>query len=234
MQDYANRLSDKKIIIIIPAFNEGPVLLTLLEDLLDASYCVIVIDDGSDTPLQNILKKLPVYYLRHRSNLGQGAALQTGFEFAKTLNPDFVITMDADGQHGISSIPTLIEPLIANEVDIVLGSRFLSNEETSIPYSKKIVLKTARIVNYVFSGLLLSDAHNGLRAFNKKTLEKLTITENRMAHASEILFDVKKQKLRFKEVPVKIAYTIYSKQKGQSTWDSIRILFDLILYKLFK
>ena len=142
--------------------------------------------------------------------------------------------MDADGQHGISSIPTLIEPLIANEVDIVLGSRFLSNEETSIPYSKKIVLKTARIVNYVFSGLLLSDAHNGLRAFNKKTLEKLTITENRMAHASEILFDVKKQKLRFKEVPVKIAYTIYSKQKGQSTWDSIRILFDLILYKLFK
>jgi hypothetical protein len=99
---------------------------------------------------------------------------------------------------------------------------------------KKVVLHTARLINYIFSGLLLSDAHNGLRAFNATALQKITITENRMAHASEILFEIKKHKLRFKEVPVTISYTAYSKKKGQSIWDSVRILFDLILHKLFK
>ncbi len=223
-----------KIVVIIPAYNEGAVLLSVIKDMHPTGFTLIVVDDGSDITLDQMLKTYPVFYVRHRANLGQGAALQTGFDFAKKLNPDIIITMDADGQHHSSSVSSMIEPLLTNEVDIVLGSRFLSSGETSVPIMKKLVLHTARIINYIFSGLLLSDAHNGLRAFNAIALKKITITENRMAHASEILFEIKKHKLRFKEVPVTISYTAYSKRKGQSIWDSFRILFDLILHKLFK
>lgn len=223
-----------KIVVIIPAYNEGTVLLSVIKEILLTRVVLIVVDDGSDIPLYQMLQPYPLYYIRHRANLGQGAALQTGFDFAKKLNPDMIVTMDADGQHHSSSIDSMIEPLLTNEADIVLGSRFLSPGQTFVPIMKKVVLHTARLINYIFSGLLLSDAHNGFRAFNATALKKITITENRMAHASEILFEIKKHQLRFKEVPVTISYTAYSKKKGQSIWDSVRILFDLILHKLFK
>lgn len=234
MQDLLHMPPPHKIVVIIPAYNEGVVLLSVIKEILLTGFVLIVVDDGSDIPLNQILQPYPLFYIRHRANLGQGAALQTGFDFAKKLNPDIIITMDADGQHHSSSIDSMIEPLLTNEVDIVLGSRFLSPGQTSVPIMKKLVLHTARLINYIFSGLLLSDAHNGLRTFNANALNKITITENRMAHASEILFEIKKHKLRFKEVPVTISYTAYSKQKGQSVLDSFRILFDLILHKLFK
>lgn len=223
-----------KRIVVIPAYNESSVLATVVNSLLEKGYTIVIVDDGSDPPLHSLIKDLPIYLLRHRANLGQGAALQTGFDFAKKLNPDLVISFDADGQHDASCLPSLIEPLLKNEVDVVLGSRFLSSEKETIPFSKKFVLQIARAINYLFSGLLLSDAHNGLRAFNRSALDKITITENRMAHASEIIFEIKKQGLRFKEIPVRIVYTDYSRRKGQSNWDSIKILFDLILHKLFK
>jgi len=223
----------KKIVVVIPAFNEGPVVIAIVKELLQHQYIPVVVDDGSVCSLNAELRNYPVYFLRHQVNLGQGAALQTGFEFAKRLKPDYVITMDADGQHHTSCIPHLLQPLATNEADTVLGSRFLGPGNTAIPFGRKLVLHSARLINYLFSGLLLSDAHNGLRAFNNTALQKINITENRMAHASEILFEIKKHGLRFKEVPVQVAYTAYSRKKGQSAWDSIRILFDLILYKLF-
>lgn len=234
MPDQIQENSSNKIVVIVPAYNEEPVIKKILLEILEKGYTVIVVDDGSDISLKQSLNYLPVYFLRHQANLGQGAALQTGFDYAKKLQPDFIVTIDADGQHHCSSIDSLIEPLITNEADIVLGSRFLSKDKTAVPFGKKIVLHSARVINYFFSGLMLSDAHNGLRAFNKNALQKINVTENRMAHASEFLFEIKKHRLRYKEVPVTIAYTEYSKQKGQSVWDSIRILFDLILYKLFQ
>jgi glycosyltransferase involved in cell wall biosynthesis len=223
-----------KRIVVIPAYNESSVLTSVVNSLLEKGYCIVIVDDGSDPPLSFFIQNMPVFFLRHRANLGQGAALQTGFDFAKKLNPELVISFDADGQHDASCLPALIEPLLNNKADVVLGSRFLSAEKTIMPFSKKILLQTARGINYLFSGLLLSDAHNGLRAFNRVALDKINITENRMAHASEIIFEIKKHGLRFKEIPVRITYTAYSKKKGQSGWDSIKILFDLILHKLFK
>jgi hypothetical protein len=103
-----------------------------------------------------------------------------------------------------------------------------------MPMSRRIVLQMARIVNYVFSGILLSDAHNGFRAMNRKAFSVISLSENRMAHASEFLFEIKKHHLIFGEVPVDIRYTPESKKKGQSSVDGIRILFDLVLHKLFK
>jgi glycosyltransferase involved in cell wall biosynthesis len=227
--------ADKKIIVIIPVFNDVKTIRQVVETFLAKTpFTILVVDDGSAIPISNALEGLPVIVLRHRVNMGQGAALQTGFIYAKRLQPDIVITFDADGQHSIDDIPEIMAPVANNEADAVLGSRFIQKSKTHIPPLRKIILQAARFINYLFSGILLSDAHNGLRAFNGAALEKITITENRMAHASEILFEISRHQLRYLEVPVSIHYTGYSRQKGQSAWDSIKILFDLLLHKLFR
>jgi len=223
-----------KIIVVIPVYNEGPVIRQVITSLLKIVSTIIVVDDGSAVPVIDQLGNLPVVNIRHRVNLGQGAALQTGLTYARSLNPDIVITFDADGQHNEEDLKSLMAPIVSNQADVVLGSRFLPDSEKTVPFARRVTLQLARIINFLLSGVLLTDAHNGLRAMNKTALEKISLTENRMAHASEFLFEIKKHKLRFKEVPVHIRYTDYSRQKGQTGGDSIKVLFDLLLHKLFK
>jgi glycosyltransferase involved in cell wall biosynthesis len=224
----------KKIVVIVPVYNEGPVIRQVITSLLKIVSTIIVVDDGSAVPVSKQLHDLPVMLLQHKVNLGQGAALQTGLIYARRLNADIAITFDADGQHNEDDLNSLIAPLINNEADIVLGSRFLPNSVSAVPFTKRFILQFARLINFLFSGVLLTDAHNGLRALNRTALEKINLTENRMAHASEFLFEIKKHKLRCREIPVHIRYTDYSIQKGQKARDSIKVLFDLLLHKLFK
>lgn len=225
---------DIKVIAVLPAFNEGAVLRHVLLSLIQQVDTVIVVDDGSTHPLKSDIADLPITILRHHVNLGQGAALETGFAYARQLQPDIVITFDADGQHAVEDLAALVAPIVNNHADIALGSRFLPGSATHLHFTKRIVLQIARFINFILSGVLLSDAHNGLRALNAKALASIRLTENRMAHASEILFEIKKHRLRYQEVPVHIKYTDYSKQKGQSARDSIKVLFDIVLHKLFK
>jgi len=228
-------IQNKKIIVLVPTHNEGSVLRQSVEPLLQQMPLqVVIIDDGSHQPAVKQVQGLPVVVLRHKVNLGQGAALQTGITYARKANADYVITFDADGQHAASDLPALLQPLLRNEADIVLGSRFINGHSNSVPLFKKGILHAARFINYSFTGILLSDAHNGIRAFNKTALDKISLTENRMAHASEILFLIKKHRLRYKEVPVTVRYTRYARQKGQGGGSAIKILFDLLLHKLFK
>lgn len=223
------------VYIIIPVYNEAVMLREVLVSLHQSGYVqIIVVDDGSTEDVFYGISDLPVYFLRHRINLGQGAALQTGFEFAKRFDPQLVITFDADGQHDINDLPALMHPLLNGEADIALGSRFLKKGSSITPFRRKWVLKFARLINYLFTGLLLSDAHNGLRALNRKALKIILIKENRMAHATELLLQIRKKQLKYKEVAVNIRYTSYSRKKGQSALESIKILFDLVLHKLFK
>lgn len=219
--------------IIIPAYNEENVLRSTIEPLLKKGWKIVVVDDGSTNDQANCLTGLAVTIIRHRQNLGQGAALETGMQYALCHGADYILHFDADGQHDPTNLELLVAPLINNKADVVFGSRFLT-QQTYIPPFRALLLHTARYVNFLFTGLLLTDAHNGLRAFNRKAAELVRITENRMAHASEILLLVKKNKLRFTEVPVEVRYTDYSKTKGQSGWNSVRILFDLLLHKLLR
>lgn len=226
-------INPSSIYIIVPVYNEATVVEQTIIDLLKHPYSILLIDDGSTDNVQEIVKKYPITFIKHSLNLGQGAALQTGMEMAKRLGAEIIVHFDADGQHITDNIKNIIEPILNNECDIVFGSRFLKNEEDQkIPFNKKLVLKTARYINWIFTGILLSDAHNGFRALNKKAIEKIVITENKMAHASEILFEVKKYTLRYQEVPVTILYTKYSKHKGQKGINAINIFFDLIFKKL--
>lgn len=228
-------MGDAKIYVIVPAYNEQAMLRSTISSLLTTGYTIVVIDDGSSTDQSALLTGLPIHFLRHRMNLGQGAALQTGNNYALQQGARIIVHFDSDGQHQTSDIDQLLVPILSNEFDVTLGSRFLiKHQPTTISFFRKSVLHAARYLNYFLTGLLLSDAHNGLRAMNRSAAQQLVLNENRMAHASEILFLLKKNKLRFKEVPVTINYTHYSKQKGQSSWNSIRIFFDLLLHKLFE
>lgn len=223
----------KEVFVIIPAYNEEQVIEKVLRELLPLHYSLVVVDDGSVMDLRQLLKVLPVYVLRHNVNLGQGAALQTGIQFALTKKAKYIVTFDADGQHQPSDIEKLLAPLESNEADISLGSRFIINN-SGIPAGKRILLKMARFFNYLFTGLLLTDAHNGLRAMTGAAAGLIRLRQSGMAHATEIIAEIRKNKLRYKEVPVTIHYTDYSRKKGQSVWGSFRIFFDILLNKIFK
>lgn len=227
-------IDPKKVFIIIPSFNEGKVIRTTIAPLVDKGYTVILIDDCSSDDTEEVLKGAPIIYLKHEINLGQGAAIQTGIEYALKKKADYAVTFDADGQHNFEEIPSLLEPILAGNADITMGTRFKRKEDiVQIPGLRKVILKVAIIVNGVLTGMWLTDAHNGFRVMNRFALSKIKLKENKMAHASEILSQVKAGNLRYAEVPVKIIYTDYSKMKGQSSMNSVNILIDLLLKKLF-
>lgn len=220
--------------LIIPVYNEAKVIRSVLLPLLQAGLPVILVDDASTDDLPRQVDDLPIYRLRHRVNLGQGAALETGMAFARQLGAKYVIHFDADGQHRLADIPAILAPLLSGEADVSLGSRFLQSESRAlVPWRRRLLLKMATWVNGLFTGLWLSDAHNGLRALNQTALEKIRLSEPRMAHATEILAEIHRHRLMYVEVPVQISYSDYAQQKGQSAWGAFHILSDLILRKIF-
>ena len=230
---YFYSMNTAGVFVIIPAYNEQQILRQTVVSLLGFGYTVVVVDDGSAVPQRNMLMGLPVAVLRHRINLGQGAALQTGMEYALQQGAAFIVHFDADGQHRPEDIASLVHPLQEGGCDVTLGSRFLT-KESKVPFIKRLLIFSGRVLHLLYTGLWLTDAHNGLRAFTRQAAAWVRITENRMAHASEIIFLVQKHRLRFREVPVVITYSDYSRNKGQSAWNSIRIFFDLLLHKLFQ
>ena len=128
---------------------------------------------------------MPIYYLRHRINMGQGAALQTGIDFAKKKGAKYFVTFDADGQHDSNDIAGMVELIEKEKSDIVFGSRFLAGSKTNVSGSRSFCTECARYINYLVSGVLLSDAYNGLRLFDRKAAESIKLTENKMAHATQ-------------------------------------------------
>lgn len=230
----SNRIDPKEVYVVVPAFNENAVITSVISDLLPHNFNVLVVDDGSEIPLAPLLSNYPVTVLRHLINMGQGAALQTGIEFALSKSAKYVVTFDADGQHQASDINKLLEPLANNEKDITIGSRFMKGSQHNMPNRRKLTIKIARLINFFFTGLMLTDAYNGLRALNTKAAMSAQIQENGMAHATELLARIKKNKLRYMEIPVNIRYTEYSRKKGLTIWNGFRIFFDILLNKIFK
>jgi glycosyltransferase involved in cell wall biosynthesis len=217
--------------IVIPAYNEGEIVAEVLQELLACNkpYRIVVVDDGSNDDTATVASSFPVHVLVHPDNLGQGAALATGIEYALWEGAKIVVTFDADGQMRPKDIDTLVEAVSIEGVDVVLGSRFLGSKPEGMSRVKKLVLKLATWYTKLTTGLKISDAHNGMRAFKADALRKIEITHDRMAHASEILSEISRKKIVYKEVPVAIRYTKYSKAKGQSVFNSINILFELFL-----
>jgi len=224
------RINNQNVWVVIPAYNEEETLGDVLSDLAKHEYNVVVIDDGSTDATAEIVLQYSVVLLRHLINLGQGAALQTGIDFIlQYKNALAIVTFDADGQHCPSDIENLLEPLINDHADVTLGTRFgQGSKPENLPTIRRMILKLAVIFTRITTGLKVSDTHNGLRAFSISAAQKIEINQNRMAHASELLSQISKQKMRYVEVPVRVKYTEYSKKKGQSIFGLINILWDII------
>jgi glycosyltransferase involved in cell wall biosynthesis len=226
---------ERTVMVIVPAFNEGAVIKDTLERIVAAGFRVILVDDGSRDHTPAIVRDLPVTYIRHAINLGQGAALQTGMTYALRSGADIAVHFDADGQHACGQIERLIAPIVEGTVDVVFGSRFLNPSDLArVPIGRRALLRVAIIVSWLATGVRLSDAHNGFRAFSRRALSGLELRENGFAHATEILQRVREQGLRYAEVPTTITYSNYSRQKGQKATNSLAILFDLIVAKLMQ
>jgi glycosyltransferase involved in cell wall biosynthesis len=225
--------NSKSIFVIISCYNEAKVVKKTVLEILEKGYSVVVVDDCSKDGSKKQLTGLPIYYLRHRVNMGQGAALQTGIDFAKRKGAKYFVTFDADGQHDRNDIEGMMQVIEKEKSDIVFGSRFLPGAKTNATNSRTFVLNTARYVNYLVSGIMLSDAYNGLRLFDRKAADSIRLTENKMAHATQFQVLAAKNKLKFSEYPNNIQYTEYSTRKGLRNWDGIKIFFEILLYKIF-
>ena len=228
--------NDKKsIFFIIPEHNEGTVIQSTLEPVIREGYSVVVVDDGSSDHSWQMIQNLQVYALRHRLNLGQGAALQTGMTFALSKGAKTIVHFDADGQHRLKDVKGLLEPVLAGEADVALGSRFMRRDDKkAVPFSKQILLKIAVLVNGIMTGLWLTDAHNGLRVLNRRAAESIFLHENGYAHATEIINQIRHLKLRYVERPTRVHYSKYSRSKGQSMWNAVNIVIDLLLRRILK
>ncbi|MCX6744234.1 MAG: glycosyltransferase family 2 protein [Candidatus Parcubacteria bacterium] len=219
-----------KVWIVIPAYNEGKNISGVISQLKEITSSIVVVDDCSTDNTFEVVKNLNVNLLRHFINRGQGAALQTGTEFALRQGAEIVVHFDADGQMQVKDIVKVIEPIVENKAEVVFGSRFL-NKNSQIPWTKKNFIHfPARIFNWLFTGIKLSDAHCGFRVLSKSAAEKIEITQDGMAHATEILDLVRQNNLKYQEVPVEILYHEY----GQRFGSGLRIIRDLVLAKIIR
>ena len=222
-------VDNKKVCVIVPFYNEEEVIEKVLTELIISNYQVLAIDDGSTDKSNEIVRKMNCVLLRHPSNFGQGAALQTGISFARlTPKIEYYVTFDSDGQHQVSDIIHVLKPLENSETDFVFGTRF-RDDKTKFPLLKRIVLMAAIKYTQLSTGVTITDTHNGFRAFNKVAANKINLNFSGMTHASEFVEKAGQSGLRIKEIPVHILYTKYAKRKGQSLWNSINILTDLFL-----
>jgi glycosyltransferase involved in cell wall biosynthesis len=217
--------------VIIPAYNEEERLAGTLSGVCSLGYQVVVVDDGSQDNTAAVALRYPVWLLRHRINCGQGAALQTGIDFALRQGADILVTFDADGQHAPADIPRLLAPLLAGQADVALGSRFLGRT-VGLPWQRRLVLRLGVLFTRLVSGLRLTDTHNGLRAFCRQAAARLQLSQDRMAHASEILDRIGQERWRYVEVPVTISYTPATLAKGQSSWNALRIAGEFLLGRM--
>src|SRR3989339_3469 len=218
------------LIAIIPAYNEEKKIGSVVRNLLNHADKVLVVDDGSKDRTGAVAKEAGAMVLTHRINRGQGAALQTGHEYAKKLGADFVLHFDGDGQFDVSDIAPALEKIKSTGADILFGSRFLS-KESNIPFIKKYLLfPLARVFNRFFTRIKLTDTHNGFRILNRRALEQISIKQDRMAHATEIISQVKEKGLKYVEFPVKVVYCEY----GQGLLGGLQIFKDLILGRFIR
>ena len=223
-----------KVFVVIAAFNEEHSVPKVIRELHKAGYKnVVVVDDGSKDKTYEAALDAGATVLQHIVNRGQGAALQTGIDYALEQDADIIVTFDADGQHRVEDIPAMVKPVESGKYDVTFGSRFLTKQsKENVPFLRKLYLKVGILVLLLFYGVRMTDAHNGFRALSREAAQKIRITADRMAHASEIVEEVHRLKLKYREIPVVIRYTDETLRKGHGSFrEGCRILYTMIVKK---
>ena len=214
--------------VVIAAFNESGCVGEVVRDVRARYPDVVVVDDGSIDATAGEARNAGAVVLSHAINRGQGAALQTGMEYALDHGAEAIVTFDADGQHKTEDIEVLLAPVRDREFDVALGSRFLRGNP-SIPPVRRLTLRLAVIFTRWVSGIRVTDTHNGLRAFSRDAAARIAIRQDRMAHASEIHHTIARHRMRYCEVPTDVRYTTHSLRKGQRSSAAFRIALDFLL-----
>lgn len=225
----SDAVTHRDVWLVVPCFNEG----TVIEEVLSAARRtfpnIVAVDDGSADGSAAAIHRAGAHLVRHPVNLGQGAAIQTGVEYARAQpGARYFVTFDADGQHQVKDVLAMIDRLRSEPVDIVVGTRFgrPRGAGDQVPLIKRLVLRTVVLLSPRTRRLGLTDAHNGLRVFNRRVAEELNLRMNGMSHASEFVELMDSHGWRVAEQPVDILYTEYSMSKGQSLLNGINILSD--------
>ena len=220
--------NNNKVYIVIPAFNEESVIQDVIKEIRDAGYeNIIVVDDGSDDKTHEKAKDSGVTALRHKINRGKGAATKTGIEAAKLLGADIIVTMDGDGQHDPKDIEKLIEPIIQNHCDVVLGTRLKNTK--GMPWHRIVANHVGNFFTWLLFGLWVTDSQSGFRAYSKHAAEVINTKGDRYEYDSEIIREIYIYKLKFKEVPIAVRYTEYSMGKihKQGPINAIKTLYKM-------
>jgi len=215
--------------LIIPCFNEGTVIGDVIRHARETFPNIVAVNDGSADNSAEEIHNAGAHLVNHPVNLGQGAAIQTGVEYARSQpGAQYFVTFDADGQHQVKDVVAMLDRLRNEDVDIIVGTRFgrPRKDDDQVPWIKRLVLKTVVLLSPRTRKLGLTDAHNGLRVFNKKVADELNIRMNGMSHASEFVAQMDERGWRVSEQPVDILYTEYSMSKGQSLINGVNILAD--------
>jgi len=213
--------------LVIPLYNEATVIADVVTGALDVFPNIVCVDDGSNDGSGEAARRAGATVLTHAVNLGQGAALQTGISFVcEQPGARALVTFDADGQHQVADADAMVALIASGETAIVFGSRFLDGR-TKPGFMKRTILTFAVWFTKQSTGMRLTDAHNGLRAMSVDAARGVHLQQDRMAHASEIVLQLGRTGLPWREYPVHVLYTDYSRGKGQSMWNSVNILVDL-------
>jgi len=216
-----------KTLVVLPAYNEAPVLSMTLRSLRKSMKAdILVVDDGSCDETAKLAVMRGVYVARHVVNLGLGAALETGFEAGRRGGYDQLVTFDADGQHSPKDVSKLLEGL--SGFDVVIGVRGVHPER--MPALKKVGNFFLNVLTGIIFGVYCRDSQSGLRAFNRRAIECIHLKANRYEVSSEILYEARRHGLRIREVPVEVIYTKHSRGRGTGVFDGFKILWRMILH----
>jgi glycosyltransferase involved in cell wall biosynthesis len=194
------------IVIGLPAYNEEKNIAQIILKLQKVSDKIIVCNDGSSDLTGEIAEKMGAIIVNHTRNLGYGASIRSIFHKAEELDSDVLVTFDADGQHRVEDIGIILDPILKNDADIVIGSRFLNQNNMNVPSYRKFGIKTITDITNTSMDMKLTDSQSGFRAYNKKVLKEINPSEYGMGVSTEILIKANKKGFRIKEVPIIVKY----------------------------
>lgn len=218
-----------KIMIVMPVHNEESRVLQVLRELSKYKEKVVVVDDGSTDKSASKIKSLKlknVILLEHKINLGKGAALKTGCEYAFGNGAEAVILMDSDGQHSVADLPQFVKKLESKKYDVVFGSR---NLNLGVPLVRFVGNKVASVLVSLMYGIYVSDLISGFRAITKKAYDRIKWDSSGYGVETEMVIRVKKENLSYCEIPVATIY--YDGYKGVSILDSFGVFINLFYWK---
>jgi len=224
-----------KLAIVIPAYNEAGSIENVLKNLPKKIHGIdqiisIVVDDGSTDKTFEIAKSLATYLVHHVINLGVGAATTSGLEAAKKLKCDIVVTIDADGQHNPKDIKKIIQPILTNKADFVIGTRMKNSK--GMPILKIIGNWMMNILTLIIFRKWSTDSQSGMKALSKRALQKIELHSIGYEVCSELVGEITRNKLTFTEIPIEVIYTDHSRSKGQDWLNAVNILTRSIAIKL--